>query len=637
MSNLIALSEALFDEDSPETARYIRATALADSSEGKCKVDIGGGEVDILVAGSVKKDDVVAVLVQNGKVLGIGGVGFGDALVQKTAYIDDLTAKNITVENLVAANAYIQTLEAKNITVDNLTATSAYIDDLEAKNITADNIEATTAYIKNLTADDIKAGAITSNWLNSNYAHIKDGIIDNANIDWANINSANITDANITNATVGKLLANIGMVTSMTMQDGTITGELAAVTLNADTIKTGTLSVDRLILKGANGLYYAINADAGGLSKTELSKEQYKNALSGTALVAKSVTADKVSVSDLSAFNATIAGFTLTDSTMYSNSKSSVDSGAAGVYLGKDGSFAVGNTNNYLRFNASTGAFTQTLTNGYAKSSDVYTKTEIDSTADGLELSISKVRDNVSGLQTIIRASSAGVEVGTYKNSAYVNSRALLTSDGMIIKDASGNELAGYHADYADLAERSTTGYFTMAAKSIKFQANKNKTLGDGTTATLVDIEGADGLRIDGHELYYPVRLYYNATGKATGTITFDPPNSNDSKDIRDYLYFEIFYRISDSYMGSTKIFTGGSSNSFTVDANACLVGSASQTSYRVRCKTSWTLDSSTKKIYTGAIELSNNYSFTINADGTTATGSNRLYVYRIDGYRGTI
>jgi PP-loop superfamily ATP-utilizing enzyme len=71
--------------------------------------------------------------------------------------------------------------------------------------------------------------------------------------------------------------------------------------LTADKINAGTLSVERLLLKGENGLFYAINAQAGGLTSTQLTEEQYQNAISGTALVARSVTADKIAAKSITA------------------------------------------------------------------------------------------------------------------------------------------------------------------------------------------------------------------------------------------------------------------------------------------------------------------------------------------------
>lgn len=53
---------------------------------------------------------------------------------------------------------------------------------------------------------------------------------------------------------------------------------------------------------------------------------------------------------DLVAFDATIAGFNITDEAIYSGVKESALNTTRGIYLGKDGQLAFGDGNNYLRF-----------------------------------------------------------------------------------------------------------------------------------------------------------------------------------------------------------------------------------------------------------------------------------------------
>ena len=82
--------------------------------------------------------------------------------------------------------------------------------------------------------------------------------------------------------------------------DGSIT-DAKIVSLNADVINAGTLSVDRLLLKGPDGLFVAINATDEGLTSEQLSQAEYQNAISGTVLVARSVTADKIAAKSITA------------------------------------------------------------------------------------------------------------------------------------------------------------------------------------------------------------------------------------------------------------------------------------------------------------------------------------------------
>lgn len=50
------------------------------------------------------------------------------------------------------------------------------------------------------------------------------------------------------------------------------------------------------------------------------------------------------------AFDATIAGFKIDDNAIYSIGKESATSGVRGIYLGKDGQMAVGDSNHYIKY-----------------------------------------------------------------------------------------------------------------------------------------------------------------------------------------------------------------------------------------------------------------------------------------------
>ena len=85
------------------------------------------------------------------------------------------------------------------------------------------------------------------------------------------------------------------------------------------------------------------------IGSTEAEQTEY-NSLNGSIITAKSITATKISVDDLVAFDATIGGFNITSNSIYSGVKSSVDNTTKGVYLDKDGQIAFGDSNNFLKF-----------------------------------------------------------------------------------------------------------------------------------------------------------------------------------------------------------------------------------------------------------------------------------------------
>ena len=115
-------------------------------------------------------------------------------------------------------------------------------------------------------------------------------------------------------ATVKRLYAQ-----SLTVSGDIVTDALSGVEINAskyltgvtvvgDVIRAGTLTADKLVLIGPEGLIYEINAQSGGLTAEQLTEEQYQKAIDGSALVKHSVTADRIDVTDLFAQDITATG-----------------------------------------------------------------------------------------------------------------------------------------------------------------------------------------------------------------------------------------------------------------------------------------------------------------------------------------
>ena len=291
--------------------------------------------------------------------------GISDEITQFEIIVaDEIDAFRLTVENLDAVYATIENLEAINATIENLDAVYATIENLEATNATIENLdtvfltaeqaileyatieqlEATNAVIYNLDAtyakiEDLEAVHATIEDLDAKYAKIED--LDAA---YANIDFANIGDAAIRN-----FFAKSGMVEDLVVSDGRVTGTLVGVTIIGDLIKGGT-QADKLVIKGEDGLYYKLNVEGGATSSEQVSEEDLQNGLSGSIIVANSITAEKIAVDDLVAFGATIGGFHITDASLYSGVKESIDNGTRGTYMDIDGQVAFGDADNYLRY-----------------------------------------------------------------------------------------------------------------------------------------------------------------------------------------------------------------------------------------------------------------------------------------------
>jgi hypothetical protein len=137
-----------------------------------------------------------------------------------------------------------------------------------------------------------------------------------------------------------------GLIEDITIGDTTITGKLVGVTISGDLIEGNTIVAEKLVIKGDDGLYYKLNTDG---VVVEEEQTDY-NSLNGQIIKAQSITASKIAVDDLVAFDATIGGFNITDHSIYSGVKESVNNTTRGIYLDNDGQIAIGDDSNFLRY-----------------------------------------------------------------------------------------------------------------------------------------------------------------------------------------------------------------------------------------------------------------------------------------------
>ena len=271
-------------------------------------------------------------------------------LEAEKARIDSLEADNVTVnEKLTAVEADIGTLTADNATINGkLTAAEADIDNLTADNATINGkISANSAEIGTLKSEFGDFKQLTTDNFTATNAEIENLKTNKLSAEEADLRYADIDFSNIGDAAIENLYAKSGVIENLVVENGTVvTGELVGVTIKGDLIEGGTIVADKLVVKGSDGLYYKLNTD--GVS-VEAEQTEY-NSLNGSIITAKSIAATKIDVSDLVAFNATIGGFNISDSSIYSGVKSSVDNSTRGIYLDKNGQINVGDSTNYLKF-----------------------------------------------------------------------------------------------------------------------------------------------------------------------------------------------------------------------------------------------------------------------------------------------
>lgn len=330
-----------------------------------------------------------------------------ETVLADTVSTEQLNALDADIRGTLTAHAAdIDALEADNVVInEKLTAHEGYISSLETDNLTIhEKLTAVEADILELTV----GGEITAETLKATFA--------------------NIDFSNITKATMANFYANSGLIQNVVIGDATISGDLVGVSIAGDLIKAGTLVADKLVIQGENGLYYKLNTDG---VKIEAEQTDY-NSLNGSIITAKSITASKITVSDLVAFGATIGGFKITDNAIYSGVKETVNNNTRGVYLDNDGQIAIGDASNYVRY--------------YNDGAEYLLEIRAGSIAVGInETDVETAINNAAKSATDYMAlSSEGLVVGRSPSNPTAGN-TLISTDGVSIRKGS-SLLAGFKA-----------------------------------------------------------------------------------------------------------------------------------------------------------------------------------------------
>ena len=312
---------------------------LSSPSARKSQVDgIGNkiSEFEIVIADKVSTKELDA---ERGRIddLISDNVFIKETLTAHDANITNLTTDNATInEKLDANEADISKLKTDKLDAEYASLNYAKIDALNATDAKIGTLQGDVGEFKNLTTTNFTAVNGLIDDLEANKLSAKDAELKYVNIDWSNIGKADI----------GEFFAKSGIIENVTVGDATITGNLVGITISGDLIEGNTIVAEKLVIKGEDGLYYKLNTDG---VKTETEQTDY-NSINGTVIKAKSITATKIDVKDLVAFDATIGGFKITNNTIYSGVKETVDNTTRGIYLDNDGQIAFGDTNNYIKY-----------------------------------------------------------------------------------------------------------------------------------------------------------------------------------------------------------------------------------------------------------------------------------------------
>lgn len=313
------------------TKKTLMGTAVEYSGEIYVQLD-GSDQLTPLhdrIAG-VKDGDRVTIEIENHSASLTGNLSDPAAGTTTVAGIENqveqfnvIIANKADIDQLEAAEALIGQLQAEDVTITGkLEAVEADIGELEADNVVInENLQAQSAQIEVLQTTKLDT-------------------------ETAEITYANIDFTNIGMAAVEELFAKSGIIEDMVVGDQHITGHLVGVTISGDLIEGNTIKADKLVVLGEDGLYYKLNVNA----ETVAAEQTEYNSISGTIITAHTITAEKVNVDDLVAFDATIGGFHINDHAIYSGVKESINNTTNGIYMGSDGQIYIGDSNDYLRY-----------------------------------------------------------------------------------------------------------------------------------------------------------------------------------------------------------------------------------------------------------------------------------------------
>lgn len=393
LSNEIVSQFAKLTNGNKETEKEDILYGTVVISDGKKYVRLDGSNMDTPISSTtnIKANDRVMVMIKDHAAIVTGNITSPSAdqesvddLNNKTDDIsnqvtkfgiivsykistDDITALNATFEamkaisgkfsELDAVTAEIETLQAKIASVEyldanDISAINAEIENIQAKfgsftGVTTEDLNTFNAEITNLTARLGNFTYVSTEVLNAMKATIRDLDTKKLSAEQADLKYANIDFSNIGEAAIEKVFADSGIIKDLVVSGGKITGELVGVTIKGDLIEGNTIKADKLVVKGSDGIYYKLNFEGGTFSEGE---EVPTDGLHGSVIVADSITAEKISVDDLVAFGATIGGFHITNNSLYSGVKDTVNNTTRGIYLDNNGQIAFGDSNSYIKY-----------------------------------------------------------------------------------------------------------------------------------------------------------------------------------------------------------------------------------------------------------------------------------------------
>jgi len=300
-----AISKAKIGEAAVGTAQ-IEDAAVTKAKIGQAAIGTAQIEDAAITQAKIGQAAIGTAQIEDGTITS-AKIGNGEIL---TAHIHDAAITGAKIENGTITNAKIGNGEIETAKIHDAAITNAKI---AGAAVSTANIQDAAIVAAKILDGEIFTAKIAD-------LAVTSGKIADLAVTTAKIAQAAITNAQIANAAVDTAQIALGAITSALIAQGAVgTAQIAdasitdakIVSLNADVITSGTLATERLIIRGANGLIYEINAESGGLSAQELTDPKYKEKLNGSVIVARSITAAQIAAATITAneiLAATITG-----------------------------------------------------------------------------------------------------------------------------------------------------------------------------------------------------------------------------------------------------------------------------------------------------------------------------------------
>ena len=270
------------------------------------------------------------------------------AITAISAKIQELAAKNITTDELYAALVTIAVAQITAANIEKANINWADIGELAAQIATIAQAQITTANIVQANIDWASIANLNAEIAKIAKAQITAANIESAAIDWAAIKDLNaavakialaqLTTANINNAeidwaSIGQLQADIAKLVNANIQTADIdwaqikdltagtaiiekgvNGKLYVADLAVTEANMASLTVGELIVKGADGCFYALSIAEDGTVTTEKKSvgdaDIGDNSVSGGKLIEKTITARELNVASIFADEALVGAIT---------------------------------------------------------------------------------------------------------------------------------------------------------------------------------------------------------------------------------------------------------------------------------------------------------------------------------------